>query len=202
MILDQIREGGLGSDLELEANLDANGEVRLTNLIMFLRAQTYGFRILHFLMGHFEKVEILEQCGEFFKLRVPKEGKTIGWLFGQLEHEKRGLGIEEYSVTQTTLEQIFQNFANQSIASDKAAFTFVPHNESIRLMNPDRKMTEDQERLSQRGLSFHGDNERMISQPPNLDNVAPDQNGNEGNLHDGQLLLPAQNVDRDASSSD
>ena len=63
-------------------------------------------------MRHFEKVEILEQCGEFFKLRVPKEGKTIGWLFGQLEHEKRRLGIEEYSVTQTTLEQIFQNFAN------------------------------------------------------------------------------------------
>ena len=60
MILDQIRDGGLGSDLALEASLDGNGEVRLTNLIMFLRAQTYGFRILHFLMRHFEKVEILE----------------------------------------------------------------------------------------------------------------------------------------------
>ena len=34
-------------------------------------------------------------------------------------------------------------------------------------------------------------------QPPVLDNVAPNQNGN-----DGQLLLPAQNVDRDASDSD
>lgn len=85
--------------------------MRLTNLLQFLRAQTYGFRILVYLTRHFEKVEILEQCGEFFKLRVPKEEKTIGWLFGRLEHEKRGLGIEEYSVTQTTLEQIFQNFA-------------------------------------------------------------------------------------------
>ena len=85
--------------------------MRLTNLLQFLRAQTYGFRILVYLTRHFEKVEILEQCGEFFKLRVPKEDKTIGWLFGRLEDEKRGLGIEEYSVTQTTLEQIFQNFA-------------------------------------------------------------------------------------------
>lgn len=148
MILEQIREGGLGADIILESNLDSQGEVRLTNLLQFLRAQTYGFRILTYLTRHFDKVEILEQCGEFFKLRVPKDSKTIGWLFGQLEHEKRGLGIEEYSVTQTTLEQIFQNFANQSIASDKAAFTFVPHGDSIRLINPDRRMTEDQERLS------------------------------------------------------
>ena len=122
--------------------------MRLTNLVTFLRSQIYGFRIIQFLTRHFDKVEILEQCGEYFKLRVPKDNKTIGWLFGQLEHEKRGLGIEEYSVSQTTLEQIFQNFANQSIASDKAAFTFVPHGESIRLINPDRQMTEDQEKLS------------------------------------------------------
>jgi hypothetical protein len=56
---------------------------------------------------NFSKVEILEQCGEFFKLRIPKEDKTIGWLFGRLEAEKRELGIAEYSVSQTTLEQIF-----------------------------------------------------------------------------------------------
>ena len=86
--------------------------MRLINLLEFLRAQTHGFNILHFLTSHFEKVEILEQCGEYFKLRVPKEDKTIGWLFGRLEHEKKELGIEEYSVTQTTLEQIFQSFAN------------------------------------------------------------------------------------------
>lgn len=117
--------------------------MRLTNLLQFLKAHSYGFSVLTFLTRNFEKVEVLEQCGEFFKLRVPKEQKTIGWLFGQLETEKRGLGIEEYSVTQTTLEQIFQNFANQSIASDKAAFTFIANGERILLMNPDHKMTEE-----------------------------------------------------------
>ena len=81
-------------------------------MLEFLKSMTYGFRILTYLTRHFERVEILEQCGEFFKLRVPKEDKTIGWLFGRLEHEKRGLGIAEYSVSQTTLEQIFQTFAN------------------------------------------------------------------------------------------
>jgi len=38
MILEQIREGGLGADIILESNLDSQGEVRLTNLLQFLRA--------------------------------------------------------------------------------------------------------------------------------------------------------------------
>ncbi len=54
----------------------------MLNLLEFLRAQTYGFSILRFLSRDFKYVEILEQCGEFFKMRVPKEDKTIGWLFG------------------------------------------------------------------------------------------------------------------------
>ena len=37
------------------------------------------------------------------------------------------------------------------------------------LMNPDRRMTEEQERLSQRGLSFH-ENDRLITKPPLLNN--------------------------------
>jgi len=59
---------------------------------------SFGFRILTYLTRSFDKVEVLEQCGDFFKLRVPKEDKTIGWLFGNIETEKRNLGIEEYSV--------------------------------------------------------------------------------------------------------
>ena len=109
---------------------------------------------MNYLTRDFEKVEILEQCGEFFKLRVPTQDRTIGWLFGKFEADKERLGIQEYSVQQTTLEQIFQNFANQAIASDKAAFTYVPHGSTIKLLNPDHKMTDEQERLSQRGLSF------------------------------------------------
>ena len=42
-------------------------------------------------------------------------------------------------MSQTTLEQIFQVFAAQSIASDKAAFTFRrDYSGKVILMNPDR----------------------------------------------------------------
>jgi len=73
--------------------------VRLRNLLEFMRAQVYGFSIIEYLTEHFDKVELLEQCGEYFKLRVPMEGTTIGWLFGQLEQEKNALGIQDYSVS-------------------------------------------------------------------------------------------------------
>ena len=100
MILDQIKENGMGSDLISEAELSGDqGQIRLINLLEFLKSQSYGFSILKFLTTDFSYVEILEQCGEFFKMRVPKEDKTIGWLFGQLEHQKGQLGIQEYSIS-------------------------------------------------------------------------------------------------------
>lgn len=68
--------------------------MRLCNLLEFLRSQTLGFYIISYLTSHFSKVEMLEQCGEFFKLRVPVGVKTIGWLFGQLETDKESLGIQ------------------------------------------------------------------------------------------------------------
>ena len=56
-------------------------------------------------------------------------------------------------MSQTTLEQIFQNFANQSIASDMAALAFHREGNQLRLVNADRRETEEQQELSQRGLS-------------------------------------------------
>jgi len=48
-------------------------------------------------------------------------------------------------------------------------------------MNPDRKMTEEQERLSQRGLSFHED------EKPNLGAIV-DNNGNDGDGDQEKLI--------------
>ena len=55
----------------------------------------------------FDQVEILEHCSDFYKFRVPKDQRTIGFLFGMIEDRKDEFGISEYSVSQTSLEQIF-----------------------------------------------------------------------------------------------
>ena len=57
----------------------------------------------------FPEVELLEQVGDFYKIRTPREdsGKnqiSIGFLFGFIESKKQELNICEYGVSQTSLE--------------------------------------------------------------------------------------------------
>jgi len=54
----------------------------------------------------FKSVELLEQCADFYKLKVPRGEVTIGYLFGMIEDLKTDFNISEYSVTQTSLEQM------------------------------------------------------------------------------------------------
>lgn len=83
---------------------------------------------------------MLEQCADFYKLKVPRQDVTIGYLFGLIEDKKDINNISEYSVTQTSLEQIFQQFALLEF-DDKASLTFVTVNDKLSLLNPDRRTT-------------------------------------------------------------
>ena len=84
MILNQIKNDGLGADLIIESELDENSQIRIVSLVTYLYAQRLGFGVIRFLCNIFSQVELLEQCGDFYKLRVPTDGYTIGWLFGQI----------------------------------------------------------------------------------------------------------------------
>jgi hypothetical protein len=66
--------------------------------------QQYGFKFIESMCGLFDQVEILEHCSDFYKFRVPKEDKTIGFLFGTIEDNKNEFGVSEYSVSSTSLE--------------------------------------------------------------------------------------------------
>ena len=62
---------------------------------------------------------MLEHYNDYYKIRVPRQNKSIGYVFGMIENKKDIYGISEYSVSQTTLEQIFQTFALQEVDSKK-----------------------------------------------------------------------------------
>ena len=51
-------------------------------LAQYLFVQINGFKFLTLLAKIFPHVEMLEMCGFFYKLRVPRNDKTIGFLFG------------------------------------------------------------------------------------------------------------------------
>ena len=64
----------------------------------------HGMRVVRLLAKEVGQVTLLEQYSDYFKVRVQRHDKSIGYLFGLLESNKIELGISEYSVSQTTLE--------------------------------------------------------------------------------------------------
>ena len=62
-------------------------------------------------MKEFGSVLLLEQYTPRYRYRVPKGDKSVGYFFSFMESLNEKLDIDEYSASQTTLEQIFNGFA-------------------------------------------------------------------------------------------
>jgi hypothetical protein len=62
-------------------------------------------------------ITIIEQHGNALKFRIPRESQgqktTIGQVFRFIEACKAQYDVKDYSVSETTLEQIFIQFAKQ-----------------------------------------------------------------------------------------
>ena len=98
--------------------------MRVKNLIQYFFTLQAGLKVIEFFCASFSKVELYEQCSDFFKMRIPKDGQTIGRMFGSIEANKQVLLISEYSVSETSLEQIFQTFANSTSKNKVKSFVF------------------------------------------------------------------------------
>ena len=123
VLADQITEYGLGSDIYSEYL--ERGKVTAINFINWLYIEENGLSVIDGIAQSFQKVDILEHYNDYYKLRVPRGSKSIGYLFGLIETLKDQFCISEYSVGQTTLEQIFQQFANQKADEcSQAKFSF------------------------------------------------------------------------------
>jgi ABC-type multidrug transport system ATPase subunit len=88
-----------GNGYQLDCNL--NDEKNVVGLQLFLTE-------------HFPSHKLLEQHGSSLKYQIPKDGKvSLGKMFKLFEDSKSALGIQEYSLSETSLEQIFIHFAQQ-----------------------------------------------------------------------------------------
>ena len=110
--------------MALEASQSADNTIRSGNLVQYVYTLKTGMRVIEYLCQFFTSVELYEQCSDFFKMRISKDDKTIGFIFGTVQESKEKLNISEYSVSQTSLEQIFQSFANQTSKHVQKAFKF------------------------------------------------------------------------------
>ena len=111
-LFEDIQEGRGGSELYFE--LKKNGNVLVENFIDFYLVQIEGLRVREFLADNFGKVRLLEQIHSLFKFKLNMI-TGIGKIFGLLEENKVRLEIVEYSIKQSTLDQIFNMFANNQI---------------------------------------------------------------------------------------
>jgi hypothetical protein len=88
ILTSQICKDGLGDDLQAEADSTLDGVVRLKNLIEYIYHKTYGIRIIDALAREFDQVDVLSHYGGYYKLRCPRNDKTIGSIFGMVESRK------------------------------------------------------------------------------------------------------------------
>uniref|UniRef100_A0A7S1CQA7 ABC transporter domain-containing protein n=1 Tax=Bicosoecida sp. CB-2014 TaxID=1486930 RepID=A0A7S1CQA7_9STRA len=70
--------------------------------------------VLHtFVVRSFARCELVERHGELFRYRLRDGGQALSAIFGVIEDNRERLCISEYSLSQTTLEAIFNLFAAQ-----------------------------------------------------------------------------------------
>ena len=58
--------------------------------------------------------QLLETHESMLRYSIPQESATLSFVFGQVEAIKAQFSVEDYSLSQTTLEQVFVNFVRGS----------------------------------------------------------------------------------------
>lgn len=105
----------LGSGSHIQEELTETQKVAVGTLVEWVILEEYGSNIFSWLVYQFREVSLIEHYGTYFKFRVEKQyNKSIGEIFGLIEQNKERLNISEYSLSQTTLEQIFNMFATEN----------------------------------------------------------------------------------------
>lgn len=84
--------------------LAAGKTIMPTEFVQWFFTEVQGNRALDEIEREFEEFEVVEHYGNSWKLKVSRNDRTIGSLFGMMEDVQKRSAISEYSVAQTTLE--------------------------------------------------------------------------------------------------
>jgi ATP-binding cassette subfamily A (ABC1) protein 3 len=112
-LFEEIREHGSGSAIYQQLRTDK--KVSILNFVIWAETEKRGTRIYDWLKSIFLRVEPIEHYMALYKFRIHKqEDKSLGNLFSIIEENREDFNIGDYAVTQTSLEQIFNQFARQA----------------------------------------------------------------------------------------
>eukprot|EP00475_Leptophrys_vorax_P005669 TRINITY_DN13418_c0_g1_i1.p1 TRINITY_DN13418_c0_g1~~TRINITY_DN13418_c0_g1_i1.p1 ORF type:complete len:835 (+),score=191.20 TRINITY_DN13418_c0_g1_i1:75-2507(+) len=66
-----------------------------------------------FFNDSFEGLSIEEEFPLLFKMQLPNEGHTLASIFRTIEESRKQIGIDDYAISQSTLEQVFISIAKR-----------------------------------------------------------------------------------------
>ena len=94
--------------------LDTSKRIYAEEVLKWAHIVKNGKAIMVQIEKEFKEFSLVEHYSNSFTFKVSRDGKAIGFVFGMMEDFKKRYCIQEYSASQTTLEQIFNMFARQA----------------------------------------------------------------------------------------
>ena len=106
-----LNDEGIGRKIYHE--IIVSGNTSIQTLINWTRYVTCAMKMIEVVVPHFKEIILAEfiENNFLFKIKKSENTKSIGFLFTLLETQKDPCQITEYSIQQTSLEQIFNKFA-------------------------------------------------------------------------------------------
>ena len=115
-LVNELREGRLGK--KIIKDIELNGSIPLTSLLNWIFFVHNAFKFIEVCKDYFEEIYLSEHIENnfLFKMKKGPNTKSIGFFFGLFEQHKEECFVTEYSIQPTSLEQIFNKFAQAQIA--------------------------------------------------------------------------------------
>ena len=110
--IDEIKVGRLGE--KLIKRIEKSDDISINSLLSWIFYVQNALKFINYGKDNFEEIMVEENIGNsfVFKMKKKKENnKSIGYLFSLFETYKEECYITEYSLQQTSLEEIFNKFA-------------------------------------------------------------------------------------------
>ena len=144
----EINDGRLGE--KLLRDIEKNHGVNISAVLSWIFYVQNAIRFVEYGRNNFAKIVVEENMDNnfLFKMKkIPNETKSIGYLFGLYETHKDECYITEYSIDQTSLEQIFNKFAeSQSSMLSERRSTIVEDGDVENIFSGERrKVVKDKE---------------------------------------------------------
>ena len=101
------------NDNVLKTYLETSGIIPIDVFCAWWHTKNMGDALQEFLNSKFPGCQLVEHQGGHFRFQVPKQSLRPYAIFGLLEEHKEQLRIDEYGVSETSLEHIFNTMAAQ-----------------------------------------------------------------------------------------